>query len=169
MGFLPTMTRKERITHFSPDRKYRYTLWRQWDDMNMDYMAFIGLNPSTADETKDDPTIRRCINFAKREGLGGLCMLNIFAFRATKPMDMKAETDPIGPDFDKHFYPCARNARMVIAAWGTHGEYLNRGRRIDNWLPSIRSAGIYCLGQNANGTPKHPLYIRANQPLIAYP
>jgi hypothetical protein len=162
------MTLNERVTHLSEDRRYRYTLWRQWDRENLDYAAFIGLNPSTADETMDDPTIRRCIGFAKREGVGGLCMLNLFAFRATKPDDMKREGDPIGPDFDKHFYPCIRNARLVIAAWGANGGHNGRDRQITNWLPNIRSTGLYCLGRNASGSPKHPLYIPAIQPLVSF-
>lgn len=83
----------------SEDRKYRYTLTRIWDETKPKVM-FIGLNPSTADETKDDPTIIRCINFAKSWGYGGLEMTNLFAFRATNPKVMKNEKEPIGKDND---------------------------------------------------------------------
>ena len=76
---------------FSECRKYRYTLWRRWDGLFASgYAMFIGLNPSTADETNDDPTIRRCIGYARDWGYGGLCMTNLFAFRATLPKNMKA-------------------------------------------------------------------------------
>ena len=78
-------------------RKYRFALWRTWDD-SKPYVMFVGLNPSTADETTDDPTLTRCINYAKSWGFGGVCMANIFAYRATEPNDMKAATDPIGSE-----------------------------------------------------------------------
>jgi len=82
---------------FSTDRVYRYALWRVWDAALPSFVV-IGLNPSTADETENDPTIRRCIGFAKREGCGGLVMLNLFAVRATDPRVMMAHPEPIGPD-----------------------------------------------------------------------
>ena len=90
----------DRKTRFSPCRRYRYTLWRDWNPLLPDnvYAMFIGLNPSTADETNDDPTIRRCINFAKSWGCDSFCMTNIFAFRATDPKVMIAEPEPVGID-----------------------------------------------------------------------
>ena len=94
----------ERISkgaRFSVDRKYRYALWRHWNgNKERNYVAFVGLNPSTADEKTDDPTIRRCMGFARSWGFNGIWMINAFAFRATKPKDMKAAIDPIGPDND---------------------------------------------------------------------
>ena len=87
----------EKGARFSESRTHRYALWRIWEK-GAPMVMFVGLNPSTADETQDDPTIRRCIDFAKRWGYGGLYMLNIFAFRATNPKDMKAAADPVGPD-----------------------------------------------------------------------
>lgn len=98
-----------RVHAFSEDRAFRYTLWREWDVDSLtgcaddlphghQFAQFIGLNPSTADETRDDPTIRRCIGFAKLWGYGALCMTNLFAFRATKPRDMRQAADPIGPE-----------------------------------------------------------------------
>ena len=80
-------------------RKYRYALWRTWDETKP-HVMIIGLNPSTADETKDDPTITRCINFAKSWGYGGVCMANLFAYRATEPTVMKGSTDPVGTEND---------------------------------------------------------------------
>ena len=82
---------------FSACRKYRYALWRTWDE-SKPYVMIIGLNPSTADENKNDPTITRCINFAKSWGYGGVCVTNLFAFRATVPSDMKTSNDPIGTE-----------------------------------------------------------------------
>ena len=99
-----------RQTIFSPCRRYRYTLWRAWDMFNPGYVMFIGLNPSTADEVQDDPTIRRCIGYAKEWGYGAFCMTNIFAFRATDPRVMKAQADPVGPENDKWLTECAKGA-----------------------------------------------------------
>ena len=104
-------------------RKYRYALWRTWD-AEKPFVMFIGLNPSTADETEDDPTIRRCINYAKDWGYGGLCMVNLFAFRATEPNDMKNAIDPIGPENDEWLKNLSKDAGVIIGAWGNHGEFL---------------------------------------------
>lgn len=140
---------------FSPCRLYRYELWRKWADGP--YLQIIGLNPSTADETNDDPTIRRCIDFAKRWGFGSLCMTNAFAYRATKPEDMKAQAEPIGEDNDATIARLAAGAGMVLAAWGVHGDHIGRDETLLAMLPAL-----HCLGFTKDGHPKHPLYIRAD-------
>ena len=94
---------------FSDCRLYRYQLWRIWDE-GRPYLNVIGLNPSTADETRDDPTIRRCIDYAKRWNYGGLFMTNIFAFRATLPAVMKKQVEPVGSDNDHWLIETAANA-----------------------------------------------------------
>lgn len=144
---------------FSPGRKYRYALWRTWDK-NKPIVLFIGLNPSTADETKNDPTIRRCINFAKSWGFGGICMANLFAFRATKPPDMKQADDPIGPDNDKWLKQLAAEANGIVACWGTNGKFKNRDKQVKQMLPAMM-----CFGTTQCGNPKHPLYIPGNKKL----
>jgi hypothetical protein len=144
----------DRQTIFSPCRRYRYTLWREWDMFNPSYAMFIGLNPSTADEVKDDPTIRRCIGFAKEWGYGALCMTNIFAFRATDPRDMKAEPDPVGPNNDQWLAECAKNASIVIAAWGAHGKHQARDEKVLKLIGNVN-----CLGITREGHPRHPLYL----------
>lgn len=100
---------------FSPDRKYRYSLWRSWDGLwpTDGYVLFIGLNPSTADETKDDPTIRRCIGYAKAWRFSTFCMGNIFAFRATLPADMKKAQDPVGPENDYYLFNLAKKGEKL--------------------------------------------------------
>ena len=108
-------------------RQYRYALWRTWDD-SKPYAMFVGLNPSTADETDDDPTIRRCIVFAKDWGYGGLCMANLFAYRATDPSNMFSAQDPIGPQNDVWLERLAKDAGIVVAAWGNHGGHLGRSK-----------------------------------------
>lgn len=140
---------------FSPDRLHRYTLWRRWADGPT--VMFVGLNPSTADETLDDPTIRRCIGFAKKWGYGCYVMTNIFAYRATDPKDMKAFADPVGPENDKALLTEASKAKLVIAAWGIHGVFMDRGKQVASFLPNLQ-----CLGVTKEGYPKHPLYLRGD-------
>ena len=117
---------------------------------------FVGLNPSTADETLDDPTIRRCARFARDFGCGGLCMTNLFAFRATRPHDMMIEGDPIGPDNDRWLLECAKRATLIVAAWGVHGAFRGRGVAVRALLPRLRHLGLTQAGQ-----PRHPVYVPA--------
>lgn len=124
---------------------------------------FIGLNPSTADGVNDDPTVRRCIRFAKDWGYGAICMTNIFAFRATKPEVMKGQKDPIGPENDKWLARLARDADLVIAAWGTRGDHLDRALAVKRKLKRL-----HCLGKTNGGHPRHPLYVRACQKPVTY-
>ncbi len=145
---------------FSPCNLYRYDLWRRWSDAP--YCMFVGLNPSTADATKDDPTIRRCIGYAKRWGYGALCMTNLFAWRATDPKDMKAAQEPVGSDNDATLQRCAKDAGIVIAAWGAHGSHLGRAKQVIAILPKL-----HCLKQTKDGSPGHPLYIKAD--VVPYP
>lgn len=145
----------EKSATFSPCRKYRYTLWRHWSNSFVSrYAMFIGLNPSTADENKDDPTIRRCIGYAKDWGYTGLCMTNLFAFRATLPDNMKSAEDPIGPDNDQALINVAECAGVIVAAWGVHGSHLGR----DQEIRKIISRLSY-LKLTKEGFPGHPLYL----------
>jgi hypothetical protein len=145
---------------FSPCRQYRYSLWRQWSK-GFKICTFIGLNPSTADETINDPTIRRCIKFAKDWGFDQLCMLNLFAYRATDPAVMKAYPSPIGEENDKTIAKIVRDSHQVIAAWGTHGAHLGRADQVRRLIQSIE-VPLYCLNENEDGSPAHPLYQKAN-------
>lgn len=141
---------------FSPCRRYRYALWRDWQNelSGKGTAMFIGLNPSTADELQDDPTVRRCINFAKSWGYDRLCMTNIFAFRATDPKVMMAAHEPIGEKNNRYLCELASEAAIVIAAWGVHGEYRGRGREVVEMIP-----GVHCLRVTKGGHPQHPLYL----------
>lgn len=141
---------------FSPCRRYRYSLVRAWAVGPV--CMFIGLNPSTADENIDDPTIRRCIRFAKDWGYGRLIMTNLFAFRATDPRDMKAEEFPIGGhENDLALRSLADSAGVVIAAWGVHGIHQDRAAGVKKMIPNL-----HCLGLTKDGHPRHPLYMPAN-------
>ena len=128
-------------------------------------LMVIGLNPSTADETKNDNTIRRCMRFAEDWGLRHYLMCNLFAFRATDPDDMKAHPSPIGPDNDTSILSSARAAResrgIILCAWGTHGDHMDRAAYVTRLLTNRRHR-LHCLGTNADHSPKHPLYIPAN-------
>jgi len=143
---------------FSDCKTYRYALWRYWNKRSQtDFAMFIGLNPSTADEVEDDPTIRRCIRFAKDWDYGGLVMLNAYAFRATDPKVMKAALAPIGPENDAALRKYGQQAGIIVAAWGAHCKEL----REQQICESI-DRKIHCLGVTKHGRPKHPLYLRAD-------
>ena len=133
-------------------RTYRYSLTREWGDGFS--VLFICLNPSTADETLDDPTIRRCISFAREWGGGRLHMANLFAFRATDPRDMKNASDPIGPENDKHLLALAHDSALTIAAWGVHGTFGGRHNAVRRILPRL-----HYLRLTKDGHPGHPLYL----------
>jgi len=143
---------------FSLDRRYRYKLWREWDS-SKGAVAFVGLNPSTADESLDDPTIRRCINYAKAWGYGRMFMLNIFSFRATDPKIMKAEKEPVGPGNMEAIKAVAESCDLVIGCWGVHGDHLDQGAKIVDMLREGH-VPLYCLGLTKGGHPRHPLYLR---------
>lgn len=160
------MSRDFRQCVFSPDRRYRYALWREWSMPLIDwrpeaYVLFIGLNPSTADETENDPTIRRCIDFARRWRYGALCMVNLFAWRDTKPAKMMEADDPVGPLNDYHLLRLTREATLVVAAWGKHGSHLGRGDYIKSLLKDS-GVDVHFLRRNDDGSPEHPLYIPAD-------
>ena len=147
--------------HLSRCRQYRFALWRTWDD-SLPRVMFIGLNPSTADETVDDPTLVRCMNFARDWGYGGVCMANLFAFRATDPDQMKRAEDPVGRRNNWWLRKLAAEAGLVVAAWGNDGVYLERSTKVRRMLPQL-----HCLHMNRSGEPAHPLYQPAcRKPLL---
>lgn len=138
----------------SPDRLFRYRLWRRWGDGPS--MTFIGLNPSTADEAKDDQTIRKCIGFALRNGCEAVEMLNLFAFRARHPADLKAAVDPIGPKNDATLLQSSQQAQFVVACWGSDGRFEQRDATV---IAMLQDNGIVvkCLGTTQMGLPRHPV------------
>lgn len=142
------MKKKDNI---SEDKIYRCTLSRTWDSTKPTVL-FIGLNPSIADENIDDPTITRCINFAKDLGYGTLLMANLFAFRSTYPKEIYLIDDPIGKDNDYYLLECVKQSDLIIACWGNNGTYMDREKIIKELVPNL-----YCLQKNKNGTPHHPL------------
>lgn len=145
---------------FSPCRIFRYTLGRKWSDKPM--CMFIGLNPSTADETKDDPTVRRCIGYAKDWGYGGLLMTNIFGYRSTDPRALLALDDPVGEENDGYLLRCYEQADVAIAAWGVHGSLRGRNLTVRKLL-----SPLHYLRLTKDGHPNHPLYLpKALKPIL---
>lgn len=154
----------QKSAEFSDCRAYRYVLRRSWDWQGYaNQVMFVGLNPSTADEVEDDPTIRRCIGFAKSWGFGGLLMMNAYAFRATDPKVMKAATDPIGPDNDEALSYRATQVGLIVACWGAHCE-----RRRERQVLDVLGKPVKCLGKTKAGHPKHPLYLAKDTDLEAF-
>lgn len=147
----------------SGDDRYRYRLWRSWGDGER--MAWVMLNPSTADAAVDDPTIRRCISFAKREGYDGIEVINLYALRATDPKELIVADDPEGPDNEKHWEEVLHDHSigMVVAAWGAGLKAQIPSRALSLWS----LGGWYCLGKTKSGEPRHPLYIRGDQELVS--
>jgi len=137
---------------------YRYSLRRIIDPAISKTCAFIMLNPSTADEVKNDPTIERCERRARSMGFGGLRVVNLFAFRATNPKVMLAHSDPIGPENDHYIDDACRDAGMIVAAWGNHGTALQRGPRI-MLMAMEKGYTLHALRVSKTGQPYHPLYV----------
>jgi hypothetical protein len=148
---------------YSPCDSYRYALTRTWDPAG-GRVLFVMLNPSTATEVQNDPTVERCERRARALGFGAFRVCNIFAYRATDPRVMRAQPDPVGPANDAAILDGADWADTVVCAWGTHGEHHARGPAVEALL---RATGkpLFHLGLSKAGHPKHPLYIAyAHQP-----
>lgn len=141
--------------------KYRYLLRRVVDPLVRDTALFIMLNPSVADATVNDATIRRCIRFTKDWGYHILEVVNLFAFRSTDPKKLKTADDPVGPDNDKWIRKRAEKASVIVAAWGTHGVLLERDQAVKKILSDFENP-IHCLGVTQDGHPKHPLRLSAS-------
>ncbi len=146
----------KREATFSSCQRYRYSLLREWS-ATQSKVLFVGLNPSTADAELDDPTIRRCIGFAKAWGFGGLYMGNLFAFRSTDPKGLLTASDPVGPDNDAVLLQLAQAAGLVVAAWGNHGAWMDRAGQVKSLFGPLS-----ILKLNRSGQPAHPLYLKGD-------
>jgi hypothetical protein len=141
---------------FSACRRWRYLLWRRWGAGPA--ANFLMLNPSTADEVKLDPSCTRARVYAERWGFGALIVTNLFGWRATDPAEMKAARDPVGRGNDAAIRRAAREAAVVVCAWGNHGAHLERSPTV---VAMLRAAGtkLHVLRMNGAGEPAHPLYL----------
>ncbi len=145
--------------------RYRYWLSREWDN-DLPVACWIMLNPSTADATKDDPTIRRCVSFARSWSCGGIVVVNLFALRATDPKELRKATDPVGPHNDEHLKHSAGSTGPVVAAWGAHGAFKCRDRQV---VRLLEGKALQCLGYTMKGHPRHPLYLADATALERFP
>lgn len=147
--------------------RYRYALTRQWAEGRG--CVFVMLNPSTADAMLDDPTIRRCIHFAKREGCAKLTVVNLFAWRATDPDHLfkRSADEAIGPENTAYLRAMTSNRNdLVIAAWGANQRAADRADAVLS--EDLKNATLYCLGKSKSGAPRHPLYLKNEAPLTLY-
>lgn len=157
----------ERSAVLSPDREYRYHLIRTWNTARH-AAVFIMLNPSTADGTRDDPTIRRLITFARDWGCGSLSVVNLFAFRTPYPDRLYEMADPIGPDNDMWIRRAiTADGSMVVCAWGAARGAQARAKQVADMARGLTSS-VYCLGRTKDRSPRHPLYVARGTDLEAY-
>ncbi|MDP2137881.1 MAG: DUF1643 domain-containing protein [Candidatus Didemnitutus sp.] len=156
----------ENDCHFSPDRRHRYSLIHRWNALFSDKLIlWIGLNPSTADEAKLDPTLTRIRSFSQREGFDGFWMANLFGLRTPYPREMMATPDPVGPENDSSLLAAGKRCDIIVAAWGVSGAYQSRA---DAVVKLFAGRELWCLGTTQAGHPRHPLYVAANQPLVRF-
>jgi hypothetical protein len=161
-----------RTAEISPDGIYRWRLDRHWVTDRHQRLLWVLLNPSTADGEADDPTIRRCIRFSRDAGYGGLTVVNLYALRATKPAHLEHHPDPVGPDniraIGRAIEPGPRDHGVTTAvlAWGAGGQPRNvNPHHADSVISflTFRGVDLVCLGKTADGSPRHPLYVRADR------
>lgn len=143
---------------------YRYLLWRVWNP-DLPRLLWILLNPSTADESSNDPTLRRVQGFSQSFGYGGLEVVNLFALRSPDPRALAQIVDPVGPENDRYIRGAVVRATKIIAAWGNYRMLYGR----DHWILSQIAGPIFCLGITRNGNPRHPLYLRGDTVLRSFP
>lgn len=153
----------------SPCGTYRYHLWRRWDE-TLPTMVWVMLNPSTADASEDDPTIRRCIGFAKREGCGGISVRNVFALRTTDPAELARHPDPFGPENEKHLQTARYVSLMTVLVLGWGAKSTNK--RLKHYYRQAETLCVIqspmCFGVTKDGDPRHPLYLKSDAPLIRW-
>ncbi len=146
---------------------YRYTLWRRWSQEGLQ-LAFIMLNPGTADAERNDPTIRRCIDFARTWGYGALEIVNLFAYRTSHPTNLYKIEDPIGTENDRYLLQAVERCADLVLAWGIHGTFLERDRAVLNLISQYKTKTFNCLGVTKDGYPCHPLYVKKQTSLLAF-
>lgn len=141
-------------------QRYRYQLTRQWNH-ELETVVFVMLNPSTADANTNDPTIRRCLNFAHDWGFGGIKVVNLFAWRATNPAELRTSVDPIGPENDEYLTAAFLTSPVTVVAWGAGAPV----ERVQQVAALLQTANItpHCLGTTQAGHPRHPLYVPRNR------
>lgn len=164
---LSVLTEFETGAAFSPDKVYRYLLWRNWD-ASLPKLCVVGLNPSTADQSEDDPTIRRVKSFAERDSFGGVLMVNLFAYRTTYRPTLMLQPAPVGADNNRWIRMAVEQSAEVLCAWGADGGYMRRDREVYQLLLQFSGKPVTCFGRTKAGFPKHPLYLKKDTPRVPY-
>lgn len=160
----------EKAATLSPCGRYRYTLDRTWGP-DLDLVTFVGFNPSVADAEVDDPTLRRCVGFARRFGFDRLRMVNLFAYRETDPARLPVGSEVIGPEQLGYLRRAVSASALVVACWGASPHRL-KGAAVASFADQVREVGrgpAWCLGRSKDGSPRHPLYLRQDTPLEVFP
>lgn len=151
---------------FDRTGKYRYRLWRTWND-RLPNAAIVMLNPSAANQSVDDPTIRSCIRIAGALSFGGIEVVNLFAYCTAHPRQLRNVRAPIGKENDRYITEACASSASVIVAWGNYGDWLNRDEEVIallneySWLP-------FCFGTTNRGEPRHPLYLSSTTGLMPF-
>jgi hypothetical protein len=145
---------------WSPCRIYRYALTRRWSDGPG--LGIVMLNPSTADAFRNDPTVERCERRARSLGYGAFQVVNLFAFCATDPRDLRQAVEPVGPDNDSFLLATAQWADRILCGWGVHGAHQGRHMQVEQLLRGT-GASLFHLGLTKGGLPRHPLYVAYRQ------
>ncbi len=177
-GFEGTLVFTKRIHHwqnivdgleygavFDVSERYRYSLWRAWSAYHP-RIAFVLLNPSTADEQRNDPTIRRCMGFARAWNFGSMEVVNLFAYRATDYRELFKVNDPIGEENNRFLMQAVERCSTVVVGWGSKGTLLGRNRKVLSLIAGRKD--VHCLGITKNGQPRHPLYLKGDTSLVPF-
>jgi hypothetical protein len=155
------------VAWYSRCAGYRYRLDRTWDSARP-RAAIVMLNPSTATEAADDPTVARCRTRMRALGFGAMTVVNLFAWRATDPAELRRTADPVGPGNDAAIAAACADAALVLCAWGNHGAYLGRGEAVRHRLRAEGHA-LHVLGVTRTGAPRHPLYLHRDAVPMPWP
>lgn len=150
---------------FDASDRYRYSLWRAWSN-DSPRIVFVLLNPSTADEQRNDPTIRRCIGFSRAWNYGSVEVVNLFAYRATDFRELFKVSDPVGEENNRFLMQAVERCSTVVVGWGTRGTLFGRDRQAMSLLAGRKD--VYCLGITKDGLPRHPLYVKGDRCLVPF-
>ncbi|HWZ20713.1 MAG TPA: DUF1643 domain-containing protein [Ktedonobacteraceae bacterium] len=150
---------------FDVSGRYRYSLSRTWSAYHP-RILFVLLNPSTANEYKNDPTIRRCMGFARAWGFGSMEVVNLFAYRATDYRELFKARDPVGAENNRFLMQAFERCPTVVLGWGVRGAFLSRDHQVLSLLAGRND--LYCLGITKAGQPRHPLYVKGDMRLVTF-
>jgi hypothetical protein len=150
--------------------RFRYALEHVFEPgLPLKRVMWIGLHPTLIDEVDRDPTLRRLVAFSSRLGYTSFVLTNLFALRTARPLELVSAEDPIGPENDAVLRDFAQSSESIIACWGSNGSLRKRDDRVTAMLRNATSKPLQSLSRNGDGSPKHPLYVRWDTVLTAYP